>query len=57
MKIYIEIKEPRNLYDTYGKSIKGPVKSLTPFESLDGAIKWLKFIDQRARERDEKKDL
>ena len=47
MRIYIEIKEPRNQYDTFGKRLKGPIKPLTPFESIDKAIKWLEFFKSR----------
>ena len=47
MKIYIEIKEPRNQYDTFGNHLKGPIKPLTPFESIEGTISWLKMIRAR----------
>lgn len=47
MKIHIEIVEPRNQYDTFGKPIKGPIKSLGPFESYKSAIDWLKMLEQR----------
>ena len=48
MRIHITIENPQNLKDTFGKPIKGPVKPLIPFESIDGAIKWLKMIEQRS---------
>ena len=47
MRIYIEIREPINQYDTFGKRIKGPIEPLTPFESIDGAIKWLELLKSR----------
>ena len=47
MKIHIEIEEPRNQYDTFGKHLAGPIKPLTPFESIDGAIKWLELLKNR----------
>ena len=47
MKIHITIEEPPMLTDSFGKKIKGPVKSLGPFETYDAAIKWLEFLKKR----------
>lgn len=44
MRIHIEIKDPRTLKDTFGKPIKGTVRPLGTFESLEKAIDWLEFI-------------
>ena len=52
MRIYIEIYEPINQYDTFANPLIGPIKPLTPFESLDKAIEWLEFL--KLRERKEK---
>ena len=47
MKIHITIEEPPMLTDSFGKTIKGPVKPLLPFETWDNAIEWLEFMKKR----------
>ena len=50
MKIHITIDEPVILTDTFGKIIKGPMKSLGPFETFNSAIKWLEFLKTKHEE-------
>jgi len=50
MKIHITIEEPVILKDTFGKNIKGPIKSLGPFETFEAAIKWLELLKKRHEE-------